>query len=275
MATVRVSRHQAVLGLLPQLCLRCGSPAAMPLASEVHWCPTWLYYCFPLLPLFVLAAGLSQLWHFMSGGVSQEWLGALCCYCQLPLCRQHRRRSEVRKLAFVSCLYMLPFICVVCSLFLELEGVAIGVTALVLWLPWLVVAGWLQASGLRVTEITHTTITLAGVSEAVVAVIGIPSMTINNPRVGKVLHAIHQNFHAVGYSVVESETASVIHLPHLVSFPSFAPEEQRDQVQLLVEMAIKAAGVPGVTFTLKDTDGREAGNPNWLQYYTEIRVPKG
>jgi len=120
---------------LPPICMRCGAPAGLPLVSEFHWCPTWLYYCFPLLPLLVLAAGLSQLWCRVSGCENREWLRALCCYCQLPLCRLHRRRLEVRKLAFVSCLFMLPFICLLCAFF-ELEGVAFGVTALALWLPW-------------------------------------------------------------------------------------------------------------------------------------------
>jgi len=99
-------------------------------------------------------------------------------------------------------------------------------------------------------------------------------MPVADLNVGKLLRAIHQNFQAVGYRVDETKGATVIHLPHLVSFPSFAPEEQREQVQLLVELALKAAGVSGVTFTVKDTDGREAGNPNWHQFYVEIRVPR-
>ncbi|OAI48326.1 hypothetical protein AYO44_07415 [Planctomycetaceae bacterium SCGC AG-212-F19] len=100
-------------------------------------------------------------------------------------------------------------------------------------------------------------------------------MATANPKVGKVLHAIRENFHSVGFTVRESKTGSVIHLPHLVSFPSLSPEEQQEQVQMLVEMAIKSGGVPGVTFTLKDTNGREAGNANWHQFYVEIHVPKG
>jgi hypothetical protein len=96
-----------------------------------------------------------------------------------------------------------------------------------------------------------------------------------NSNVMQVLDAIHQNFHAVGYSIRTAGNESVIHLPHLVSLPDFSRDEQREQVQMLVEIAIKSSGVAGTTFTLRDTTGREAGDPNWHQFHVEVRVPHG
>jgi hypothetical protein len=99
-------------------------------------------------------------------------------------------------------------------------------------------------------------------------------MPASNPDVARILSAIRQNFAALGHSVDETDRESVIHLPHLVSLPAFSKEEQREQVQILTEISIKASGVTGATYTIRETKGREAGNPNWVQFYVEVHVPK-
>src|SRR5262249_46556791 len=104
---------------------------------------------------------------------------------------------------------------------------------------------------------------------------GFSAMTTSHQDVSKILHAIRENFAALGHSVHESGTETVIHLPHLVSLPSFSREEQKEQVQLLTEISIKSSGVKGATYTIRETNGREAGNKNWFQFYVEIHVPKG
>jgi hypothetical protein len=95
-----------------------------------------------------------------------------------------------------------------------------------------------------------------------------------NPNVRKVMRGVQQNFTAIGFSVEDYENESVIHLPHLVSFPSFSKDEQREQVHMLTRDAIRTSGVEGVTYTLRDTNGIEAGNRNWHQFYVEIHVPR-
>jgi hypothetical protein len=97
---------------------------------------------------------------------------------------------------------------------------------------------------------------------------------MSNQNVTKVLNAVRENFTALGYSVKESDREFVLHLPHLVSFPSLTRDEQREQIEILTESAIKSSKVPGVTYTLRDTKGLEAGNPNWHQFYVEIHIPK-
>ena len=95
-----------------------------------------------------------------------------------------------------------------------------------------------------------------------------------HPNVTKVLNAVRQNFNCLGYSVKEAGRESVLHLPHLVSMPSFSRDEQREQIQMLTEIAIKESKVAGVTFTLRDTNGLEGGQRNWHHFYVEIRIPK-
>jgi hypothetical protein len=95
-----------------------------------------------------------------------------------------------------------------------------------------------------------------------------------NQSVTKLLAAIHQNFTGLGYSVQETDGAFVIHLPHLVSTPAFTRDEQREQVELLTQIAIKEAQVQGVTFTIRDTTGLEGGHRNWHHFYVEVHVPK-
>lgn len=103
--------------------------------------------------------------------------------------------------------------------------------------------------------------------------IGKPIMA-TNPKASRVVRAMHENFAAIGLEVRETATATVLHYPHLVSFASMTPAEQREQVDALTRDAIKIAGVEGVTYELRDTAGRECGNPNWWQFYVEISVPK-
>lgn len=152
------------------MCIRCGAPTSLPLAVDFHWAPPWLYVFFPLLPLLVIVAGVLQLWQLLFRRPTHEWMRALYCYCQLPLCRRHRTLWEIRKLASVGCLFVLPFIGVFCRASLELVGIEFVLTAFALWSPWLVLAGWVQVSPVRVTEITDTTLTFNGVSEQFVLV---------------------------------------------------------------------------------------------------------
>ena len=97
---------------------------------------------------------------------------------------------------------------------------------------------------------------------------------MSQQNVTKVLNAVRQNFNALGHSVKETAREFVLHFPHLVSMPSFSRDEQREQIQMLTEIAIKSSGVAGVTYTLRDTKGLECGNRNWHHFYVEIHIPK-
>lgn len=94
-----------------------------------------------------------------------------------------------------------------------------------------------------------------------------------NSNVGKIMAKIYENFNSVGYNIKEEDGFTVIHLPHLVSVPSFSRDEQREQVEMLTRIAVNDSEVPNVTFTCKDTKGTE-GQPNWHHFYVEIRIPK-
>jgi hypothetical protein len=160
MAIVRVNRWKAQVGTLPMTCMRCGAPASSHVPEEFHWNPRWVYFFLPLLVIVLL-----NLWHFFFRDKVHQWTRVRSCWCHIPMCSWHRLAGEVRKLAFVSCLFALPFICVIASSVVELEGIWIGVAALAAWLPFLVIAGWLQLSGLRATEISDEAITFSGACE--------------------------------------------------------------------------------------------------------------
>ncbi len=95
-----------------------------------------------------------------------------------------------------------------------------------------------------------------------------------NPNAARVIDAIHQRFYAVGMNVRENKQDTILHFPHLVSFPEISPDEQRAHIDELVRGSIDEAGVEGVTFTQRDTTGRECGNKNWWQFDVQIRVPR-
>lgn len=95
----------------------------------------------------------------------------------------------------------------------------------------------------------------------------------DNPQAERVHRAMLELFASVGYTVENAADATVLHYPHLVSHPDFDRDEQREQIQLLTEIAVKDSGVPGVTFVLRDTDGLECRNPRWHWFHVSIRIP--
>lgn len=100
------------------------------------------------------------------------------------------------------------------------------------------------------------------------------SSRTTNANAERILDAMHQRFYALGMSVHENKQNTVLHFPHLVSFPEISPDEQRAHIDQLVRGAIDESGVEGVTFTQRDTTGREGGDKNWWQFDVQIRVPR-
>lgn len=95
-----------------------------------------------------------------------------------------------------------------------------------------------------------------------------------NPNAARFIAAMNQRFYAIGMAVRETPEGTLLHYPHLVSFPELPPDEQRAHVDSLVRGAVDDSGVAGATYTLRDTAGREGGNPNWWQFDVQVRVPR-
>ena len=62
MATVRLGRFEVERGMLPQVCMACGAPAAVRKSKKFAWHPQWIYVLLlaGLLPLIIVAAILTK-----------------------------------------------------------------------------------------------------------------------------------------------------------------------------------------------------------------------
>lgn len=163
MPSVRLSRYEAEEGDLPDVCMRCGAPAAVRKRYAFTWHPLWTYLLLPFgfLPYVVVAAVLTQ---------------RVRCYTLL--CERHKWHWLVRTLVvWGGFALMLLLIVGGFALMMALgEGqtggakdrlfglFCVGMVALIL--AWLISIPVTQVTAIHPTESTHRTVTLARVSPA-------------------------------------------------------------------------------------------------------------
>jgi hypothetical protein len=164
MASITLSRYECSRGLLPEVCAVCGDPATTRRDRNFSWHPSWVWILILVNLLVVLIVAL-LLTRRMS--------------VRLPVCDQHEGYWRRRTL-----FYTVPTVFVL----LVMAGAFAymvsrppgGNDSLVGWLclgsigllfVWVVVAAVVQANGIRATEITDRTMTLAGLHEEFVAAV--------------------------------------------------------------------------------------------------------
>ena len=165
---VRLGQREVEEGELPEVCMRCGAPAAVSLPRKFSWHPEWIgtlmafgILCFGLLPVAVVALILS-------------FVMTKRMKVPVPLCQTHRRHWAWRNVVGIVGLVLLPAIGIIGIIVLGQTkmpkdtadmlggllcgGILFGV------LLWLVSLAILEGRALKAVEITDRGITLRGVS---------------------------------------------------------------------------------------------------------------
>ena len=158
MATVRLRGHVSEEGDLPDVCMRCGAPAAVYKDKSFSWFPGWIYILIlaGLLVFLILAVVLTK-------------YRRVC----VPLCERHKNHWLNRQLGLLLSFLGLLALGGLTVFFIadsrpgsdgETIGQVLCVGSLVSLLGWLVLAAVLQTTAIRPVEITERRITLTGVS---------------------------------------------------------------------------------------------------------------
>jgi hypothetical protein len=164
MATVRLGRYEMKNRLLPPVCLKCGAEAVVERRKKFSWHPPWVaaLLLLGLLPYVVVAIVLTKR-----------------MAVTVPFCEEHKGHWS-RRTWFIWGGFSLFFILGVGAFILamtqaarpqdrdQMVGWICGAT-IIAGVIWLIVAGIVQATGIRPTEITDKTITLTHVSPDFVA----------------------------------------------------------------------------------------------------------
>jgi hypothetical protein len=165
MASVRLSRYEAEEGDLPDVCMRCGAPAAVRKRHVFISHPLWVYVLLPFgyLPYVVVAAVLTE--------------RVRCC---TQFCPRHKNHWLVRTLiiwgTFVALLALIVGSVVVVG---SMEGkmsrsahdALIGMVCIgspVLLFCWLISIPIMQLTAIHPADVTERRLTLKRVSPAFV-----------------------------------------------------------------------------------------------------------
>jgi hypothetical protein len=161
MARIKLGRHEAEEGDLPQQCIRCGAPQTLVKRKSFSWHPQWVYVLLlvGLLPCLIVALILTKR---MTAAI--------------PLCEQHKSYWLKRNAWIWGTCFIVAMACVGAFALVvqgaerkaprgeDLSGlVCLGST--LAGLVWLVVAAVIQHLTIRPTQITDTSITLTNVSD--------------------------------------------------------------------------------------------------------------
>jgi hypothetical protein len=164
MPSITLSKYECSRDLLPDVCAVCGAPATTRKSRTFSWHPSWVWILILVNLLVVLIVAL----------VLTKRMTV-----RLPVCDQHegywRRRTLFYTLptVFILLLGAGAFTYVVSrppGPADDLNGWLCGGSIGLLFV-WVVVAAIVQASGIRSTEITDRTMTLAGLHPDFVAAV--------------------------------------------------------------------------------------------------------
>jgi hypothetical protein len=157
MATLRLGARPWDDAEMPDVCMRCGAPAAVRKDKTFSWYPGWVYVLL-LVNLIVFAIVAMVL-------TKKKRV-------EVPLCEAHRNHWLWRQLIIAGGLVAflgLGFVTVIVMADSppgrnsDLGGL-LCVGTIVGLVVWLIVAGVLQATSIRPTEITDRGITLVGIA---------------------------------------------------------------------------------------------------------------
>jgi hypothetical protein len=164
MPSITLSKYECSRSLLPDVCVVCGAPATTRKARNFSWHPGWVWVLILINLIVVLIVAL-----ILTKRMS----------VRLPVCDQHegywRRRTWFYTLPTLAILLL--GIGALVYLWSQPPGVKDELTgwlcggSLVLLVAWIVVAAIVQATGIRATEITDRTMTLAGLHEEFVGAV--------------------------------------------------------------------------------------------------------
>jgi hypothetical protein len=174
MAQVELYEYEVAEGLLPRVCMRCGTPAVLTKWKTFAWHPQWV----GITVIISVALGGPGCWHSRQivGGclllpvIIIAFVTTKRMVVATPLCERRRYYWFVRALytyGGLGVLALLVILLFVLSRFLEdlhigLVGVGIGG----LFLAWLIIAAVIRFSSMRAADITESSITLKDVSPA-------------------------------------------------------------------------------------------------------------
>jgi hypothetical protein len=163
MASIQLTREEAELGFLPDVCMRCGAPATVRKRRMFVSHPFWVYVLLPFgyLPYVIVAAILTRR-----------------ARCYTHFCPKHKNHWLVRALfiwgAFVAMLVGIgtAFAVLAAIAGKSLEGTRTGFSlclgSYVLILCWLVLIPVIQATAIHTGDVTDRRLTLKRVSPAFV-----------------------------------------------------------------------------------------------------------
>ncbi|HZT82627.1 MAG TPA: hypothetical protein VFA26_20530 [Gemmataceae bacterium] len=161
MAQVKLSKYEVDRDLLPDICMKCGEPAAVRKKKQFAWYPPWIAILIlgGLLPFAIVATIMTKRMKV-----------------NMPFCEQHRNYWLVRNLYGLIGLGIFLILGVAgfalaMALDIHRQGggeSAFGLICLgwgVLFLAWLVSLVIVQSGNIKPKEITDNTITLVKVHE--------------------------------------------------------------------------------------------------------------
>jgi hypothetical protein len=164
MASIQLTREEAELGFLPDVCMRCGAPATVRKRRMFVSHPFWVYVLLPFgyLPYVIVAAILTQR-----------------ARCYTHFCPKHKNHYRVRAaivwgtLAALVVLLLGSFVLVVSPR--QMTGSALDVVmaslclgCLPLMICWLILIPIIQATAIHTADVTDRRLTLKRVSPAFV-----------------------------------------------------------------------------------------------------------
>jgi hypothetical protein len=157
MSTVRLDSDYGSVEDLPDLCMKCGAPADLRKNKSFSWYPPWVSALLlaGLIPFAIVALILTKR-----------------CRVEVPLCAQHKGHWLMRQLLVIGTLLALLGGGVI-AMFASMDNhgndnlsgmVCLGWVGLMI--GWIVLAAIVQLTSIRPKEITDSSITLTGVSDA-------------------------------------------------------------------------------------------------------------
>jgi hypothetical protein len=158
MATVRLRGHVSEEGDLPDVCMKCGAPAAVYKNKTFSWLPGWVYV--------LLLAGVLV---FVIVALILTKRRRVC----VPLCEKHKNHWLMRQVVLLVSFLALVVLGFVAMLFFADSrpgsaeatiGGALCVGTVVGLVGWVILVAVFHVTSIRVVEITERAVKLQGVS---------------------------------------------------------------------------------------------------------------
>lgn len=160
MSSLRLESYDGEVLELPDVCMQCGLPATVHKSKKFSWCPQWVWillFCGGIPVVVILSLILTKRRRV-----------------NVPFCEDHKNHWLWRILVTLGGLLVCGAIGVAALAFNDnrgndnpLGGYLCAATLIGL-LAWIIAAAIIQSTSIRPTEITDTSITLAGVSKTFV-----------------------------------------------------------------------------------------------------------